>query len=153
MSTFGDPGFITHKSMGQYLTLLAYHLASDEVLPLHPENYATQMDIYYKDLRDTIDASGEDVDTTELREAIDTFAAQAKEAAALMQQAIDTGNEALIQVQNHKYRDYQRGFTSQGGLPNREFYKHVVFAPGLDTGEYGRIPTYTNADNKQDMRR
>ena len=23
---------------------------------------------------------------------------------------------------------------SQGGLPDREFYKHVVFAPGLDTG-------------------
>lgn len=152
MSTFGDPGFVTHKSMGQYLTLLAYHLASDEILPLKPENYATQMDIYYKDLRATIDASGEDIDTSELRDAIDTFAAQAKEAAALMQQAVDTGDEALIQVVNHKYRDYQRGFTSQGGLPNREFYQHVVFAPGLDTGESIEFEHHAYADDEQDMR-
>ena len=135
MANFGDPGFVTHKSMGQYLTLLAYHLASDETLPLNPENYATQMDIYYKDLRQTIDDAGADVDTSELRSAIDTFATQAKEAADLLQQALDTGDEALVQIQNHKYRDFQRGFTSQGGLQGREFYQHVVFAPGLDTGK------------------
>ena len=134
MSTFGDPTFVTHKSMGQYMALMAYHLASDDSIPLRPINYATQMDIYYKDLRDTIDASPEEIDTSELRDAIDTFRTQAEEAHAEMQQAIDTADEALIQVVNHKYRDYQRGFTSQGGLPNREFYQHVVFAPGLDTG-------------------
>ena len=92
------------------------------------------MDIYYKDLQETISTAGVDIDTSELRAAIDTFATQAQEATALMQQAQASGDEALIQVVNHKYRDYQRGFTSQGGLPNREFYKHVVFAPGLDTG-------------------
>lgn len=134
MTTYGDPGFKTHKSMGQYLTLMAYHLASDDVLPLNPENYVAQMDIYYDDLRDTIDEAGADIDTSELREAIDTFAEQAHEATDLMQQAMDTGDEALLQVVNHKYRDFQRAFTSQGGLEGREFYKHVLFAPGLDTG-------------------
>jgi len=33
-----------------------------------------------------------------------------------------------------KLRDFSRGFVSQGGLPGKEFYKHVVFAPGSDTG-------------------
>jgi len=37
-------------------------------------------------------------------------------------------------VQNHKARDFSRGFTSQGGLPTREFYQHTIFAPGRDTG-------------------
>ena len=41
---------------------------------------------------------------------------------------------ARVQLLNAKLRDFQRAFTSQGGLPGREFYRHVVFAPGLDTG-------------------
>ena len=94
------------------------------------------MDSYYKDLRNVIDRADQNVNTTELRDAIDTFRIQAEQAVALEAQAKSTHDEALKQIVNHKYRDYQRGFTSQGGLPGREFYKHVVFAPGIDTGGY-----------------
>ncbi|KAK5167006.1 uncharacterized protein LTR77_007735 [Saxophila tyrrhenica] len=134
MANFGDPGFLTHKNMGQYLGLVAYHLISEEFVPLHPLNYATQMDLYYQDLRDVIGNASQDVDTSELRDAIDTFRSQAEQAQALVQQAMSSGDADLTKVVNDKYRDFQRGFTSQGGLPNREFYQHVVFAPGLDTG-------------------
>lgn len=134
MSTFGDPDFLVHKAMGQYLTIMAYHLTSDASLPLHPLNFADQMDSYYEDLRYTIGNASQNVDTTALREAIDTFRAQAQEAEDLMASAVAANNADLITVQNHKFRDYHRGFTNQGGLPNREFYRHVVFAPGLDTG-------------------
>jgi N-acetylated-alpha-linked acidic dipeptidase len=41
---------------------------------------------------------------------------------------------ALIAVVNHKARDFSRGFVSQGGLAGREYYKNLLFAPGLDTG-------------------
>lgn len=136
MTTFGDPGFLTHKNMGQYLSLLAYHLASEDLVPLSPVNYATQMDLYYTELRGVIANATQDVDTSELREAIDTFRGQAQEVVALQKLAVGMGDEALVGVVNGKLRDFQRGFTSQGGLPGREFYQHVVFAPGLDTGEY-----------------
>ena len=75
-----------------------------------------------------------DLDVTTLRDALDAFAAAAEEVKAQEQQAAQTGDENLLQLVNHKYRDFQRGFVSQGGLPNREFYKHLIFAPGLDTG-------------------
>lgn len=130
MSTFGDPGFLVHKGMGQYLTLLAYHLATDESLPLEPVNFANEMDIYYQDLQYTIGNASQDVDISELREAIDTFRTQAEEAESLMATAVEEGNGDLVRVQNYKFRDFHRGFTSQGGLPNREFYRHVIFAPG-----------------------
>jgi N-acetylated-alpha-linked acidic dipeptidase len=104
------------------------------MIPLNPVNYATQMDLYYAELRDTIANATEDVDTSALREAIDTFREQAQEAEELKQQALDAGNSALIDVMNAKFRDFQRGFTSQGGLPGREFFQHLIFAPGLDTG-------------------
>ena len=130
MSTFGDPGFLVHKGMGQYLTLLAYHLATDESLPLEPVNFANEMDIYYQDLQYTVGNASQDVDISELRQAIDTFRAQAEEAESLMATAVEEGNSDLVRVQNYKFRDFHRGFTSQGGLPNREFYRHVIFAPG-----------------------
>lgn len=143
MATYGDPGFLVHKAMGQYLGIMAYHLASDESLPLQPVNFADQMEIYYQDLLYTVGNASQDVDTSEIREAIDTFRTQAQEAEALMAEAMEMGNSDLVTVQNHKLRDFHRGFTSQGGLPNREFYRHVIFAPGehsipdLTQGHFG----------------
>lgn len=134
MATYGDPGFLIHKAMGQYLAILAYHMASDETLPLQPVNFADQMDLYYDELRGTISNASLELDTSELRAALDTFRTQAQQAEDLIAQATASGDSALLQVQNHKLRDFHRGFTSQGGLPNREFYRHLIFAPGLDTG-------------------
>ena len=55
--------------------------------------------------------------------------------AAILNLAVSSNNTELLQVVNHKFRDFQRGFTSQGGLPDREFYQHTIFAPGIDTGK------------------
>lgn len=110
-------------------------MASDDLLPLEPINYADQMQRYYQNLQYTIgNSSRVDFDVSSLQDAISTFRTQAQEAADLAQLAISSNNSELLQVVNAKYRDFQRGFTSQGGLPTREFYQHLIFAPGLDTG-------------------
>ncbi|KAH9995349.1 glutamate carboxypeptidase [Xylariaceae sp. FL0662B] len=134
MSTFGDPGFLAHKSMCQYLSLLAYNLATSDVIHFDLPNYAAKLDDYYKDLLSTINSTSKTLDTSALRSAIDEFTTSAKDVQALEQQAIDSGDPNLVTLVNHKYRDFQRGFVSQGGLPDREFYKHLIFAPGQDTG-------------------
>ncbi|KAL2114007.1 hypothetical protein VUR80DRAFT_1303 [Thermomyces stellatus] len=134
MSTWGDPGFHVHASQGQFLALLAYHLATDEVLPIDTQNYAVELRAYYDDVAEYAEEQGADLDLTELDEAINFFKRSADEVKALEELAVASGDEALIQVVNHKYRDFQRGFVSQGGLPGREFYRHVATAPGLDTG-------------------
>lgn len=132
MSKFGDPGFQVHATMGKFLSLLAYHLADDEILPLDLPQYTTALRGYYEDLEELI--GDEKVDTAELKSAIDVFETRVKEVVALQNFAKLSGDREVIKVLNHKYRDFQRGFISQGGLPNREFYRHVVTAPGLDTG-------------------
>ncbi|KAK4184987.1 putative glutamate carboxypeptidase 2 [Podospora australis] len=132
MAKFGDPGFHVHATMGKFLSLLAYHLADDEILPFDLPQYTKELKGYLEDLSELI--GSEDVDTAELKSAIDVFETRAKEVKALEDQAKLSGDEELVKVVNHKYRDFQRGFISQGGLPNREFYRHVVTAPGLDTG-------------------
>jgi N-acetylated-alpha-linked acidic dipeptidase len=134
MERFGDPGFHTHKSMGQYLTLLLYHMVSDPVVPLEPADYVPELNTYLTALNSTIRATNYTVDLAPLTAAISAFSSSAHEFASLRSQAVKANDVALIKVQNGKARDFSRGFTSQGGLPTREFYQHTIFAPGRDTG-------------------
>ncbi|KAI0176137.1 glutamate carboxypeptidase [Hypoxylon sp. FL1284] len=134
MSTFGDPEFLAHKSMAQYLSLLAYSLANDDLIQFDLPNYATQLDKYYDDLLTTINTTSQTLDTSSLRSAIDEFTTRAQEVKDLEQQALSDDDSDLLTEVNHKYRDFQRGFVSQGGLPDREFFQHLIFAPGIDTG-------------------
>ncbi|KAK8099219.1 uncharacterized protein PG998_012460 [Apiospora kogelbergensis] len=146
MTTFGDPGFVTHKSMAQYLTLLAYRLADADLIPSNISTYGAEMSDYFTDLEETVQSTNSSaLDLSLLRSAIDDFSRQASALGAVQQQLIsllthgaeqndDDALLARIKEANQKSRDFQRGFVSQGGLPGREFYKHVVFAPGIDTG-------------------
>ncbi|GME48237.1 putative glutamate carboxypeptidase protein [Neofusicoccum parvum] len=134
MISYGDPGFVVHKAIGQFLTLLAYHLADDPVIPFDIPNYTTQLRLYYDELNTTVAEAGATLDLTPLADAIDTFEASANAIDAVATEAKQTGDEVLVSRVNTKFREFQRGFTSQGGLPDRQFFKHVVFAPGIDTG-------------------
>nr|AJD23169.1 glutamate carboxypeptidase [Onygena corvina] len=120
MSTFGDPGFHTHVAVGQFLGLLAYHLSTDEIAPLDVTNYGIEMTKYYQKLKKYVAASQyKDLD------AVSKLQRKAR---------YHRSNRKLVKHLNSVYRDFGRGFVSQGGLPDREFYKHMLYAPGLDTG-------------------
>jgi len=127
-------GFYTHRAIGQFLTLLAYHLSSDEIIPFDLPNYGVALRDYYTALNSTISSADFDLDISEIDSAITTFETRAAEVTALRDLAILRNDNDLITVVNHKYRDFSRGFVSQGGLPDREFYRNVVVAPGIDTG-------------------
>jgi N-acetylated-alpha-linked acidic dipeptidase len=134
MATFGDPGFHTHKAMGQFLTLLLYHMVSDPVVPLEPADYVKELNSYLTELNTTIASANATLNLSPLIEAISTFEKSAEQFNKLRAHAVETNNTQLITTQNHKARDFSRGFTSQGGLPTREFYQNTIFAPGRDTG-------------------
>jgi len=137
MATFGDPGFHIHSAIGQYLSLLAFHLLDDEIIPFNVVDYAAELRAYLEDVAETIANADADVDLAELEAAVAVFGEEAERLEALRKSAtkLSHNHKNLVRRLNEAYRDFQRGFVSQGGLPNREFYKHVVTAPGLDTGE------------------
>jgi N-acetylated-alpha-linked acidic dipeptidase len=128
MSTFADPGFAYHKAIGQYVALLTYYMADSEILPLEPTNYGVEMTKYLTTLESTLEDEEADVDLAELISAIEAFNSSASALSALY---TDDADVTLI---NTKLRDYQRGFVSNGGMPGRPYFRHTVFAPGLDTG-------------------
>jgi N-acetylated-alpha-linked acidic dipeptidase len=132
MTTYGDPDYLAHKAVGQHMALMVYHLASDDIIPFNVENYGVQMTLYLTELSELIESeNATSVDLSPLEAAISTFNASASAMTSLIKTA---STEADYKAINAKLRDFSRGFVSQGGLPTREFYKHVVFAPGQDTG-------------------
>ncbi|KAF1940486.1 N-acetylated-alpha-linked acidic dipeptidase 2 [Clathrospora elynae] len=136
MTKFADPGFVMHKAIGQYLTLMLYHLVDDESLPLEPRNYGTEMDAWLKELQQVVSSANATavLEFKALEDAVATFEAAAQNFNTLREIAVSSNNSTLLKGLNHKTRDFGRGFVSQGGLPGREFYQHLIFAPGIDTG-------------------
>lgn len=134
MTNFGDPGFLAHKSMTQFMTILAYNLADADAIPFNLTNYAIQLDLYYDNLQSTIKTASTTLDTGLLRSAIDYFAQAVSQFEEQANEATGCNDATKLKAVNQKYRDFQRGFVTQGGLPGREFFKHLIFAPGSDTG-------------------
>ncbi|KAF2654298.1 Zn-dependent exopeptidase [Lophiostoma macrostomum CBS 122681] len=137
MTTFGDPGFRLHTAMGQFLSLVLYHIADDVLIPWDLPNAATVLQTYLSELNETISESDfPDLDLSPLESAIGEFATQAENIAAVAEQALAFNDTVLLSVVNSKYRDFARGYASVGGLPGRETFKNVISAPGIDNG-YG----------------
>ncbi|KAI4637831.1 hypothetical protein J4E83_000649 [Alternaria metachromatica] len=136
MTKFADPGFVMHKAIGQFLTLMLYRLVDEEVVPLEPANYGVEMRAWLHDLRGVIGTANAttSVIIEELESAVATFEDSAQQFDAARDMAVSSNSSLLIRQLNHKARDLGRGFVSQGGLPGREFYRNLVFAPGVDTG-------------------
>ncbi|KAF1831839.1 N-acetylated-alpha-linked acidic dipeptidase 2 [Decorospora gaudefroyi] len=133
MTTFADPGFVMHKSIGQFLTLMLFHLVDDEVLPLEPANYGVEMRAWFQELEQLVSEANAtaDVQLSALDDAVSVFEDSAREFNG--QRAMANSSAALRAV-NHKARDFGRAFIGQGGLPGRDFFQHLIFAPGIDTG-------------------
>lgn len=134
MTNFGDPGFKLHTVMGQFVALLAYHLADDTLIPFDMPNAAAVLRAYFAELEDSIEAAEVQLDTAELQAAIDTFAERAAAIDMMARNALASNDSVMLDVVNHKYKSFQRGFVSQGGLPRRPTFKNLLMAPGLDSG-------------------
>ncbi|GKT58363.1 vacuolar protein sorting-associated protein 70 [Colletotrichum tofieldiae] len=136
ISAFGDPGFKIHRVMGQWLTLIAYHVADDVIIPWDLPNAGRVLRTYYEDLNETLAEDYPDLDLSPIDSAIAEFEAAAERIATVAKQALAFNDTVLIDVVNGKYRDFSRGFASAGGLPGRPTFHNVISAPGLDNG-YG----------------
>lgn len=138
MSEYADPGFHLHTAMGQYSTLLIYHIADDPVIPWDLPHAGSALRDIFEDLVEELEESfpDHDVDLTPLDDAVAAFESEANRIGSLAEQAVALADSVLLSVVNAKYRDFARGFTSVGLLPGRYSYYNVVSAPGLDNG-YG----------------
>ncbi|AGA30916.1 M28 family metallopeptidase [Singulisphaera acidiphila] len=148
METQGDPEFLTHTMAARLYTVFVMRAAAARVVPLTFTPYAEALGEHLDDLRRMVErkarASSADPSkppfpfkgVAELSQSIARFADQAKSLdrqAAATAADEDATAERLTRL-NDALSRVERAFLLKDGLPDRPWFKHAVYAPGLTTG-------------------
>jgi N-acetylated-alpha-linked acidic dipeptidase len=145
MEQFGDPEFLTHVTSAKLFTAIALRAAGADVVPLHFTPYGEALRDYVDDLRRIVARKARTGDrkvlTTfdgleNLIEAVQAFQRQAAaldRATAALANQDGVAPEALARV-NDALMAVERSFLLPQGLPDRPWFKHAIYAPGLTTG-------------------
>ncbi|MCJ1473843.1 hypothetical protein MMC13_002495 [Lambiella insularis] len=147
MSQFGDPDFQYHKVMGQVWALLILDLADRPVLPFDLEAYAHSVKGYAEDLQTYSDSknTAASLNMQALNEAADLFVQNAQQFhnwdREWTQNVYGMGgyeSQAVTKDRishNTRMANFETDLLDiDGGLPGREQYKHVLFAPQAWSG-------------------
>lgn len=141
MEKFGDPEFLYHATAAKFYGVLALRLAGADAVPLRFSNYASSLrtdldamrrQVIQKNRSATAESPALDADFAPVLSALAAFEAAGAAADKAVDAAVAAGkvpaslNEGLISV--------ERAFVDPAGLPNRPWFRHVLFAPGTTTG-------------------
>lgn len=134
MSHFGDATFQYQAAMAKIWGLLALQLANADILPFDYETYAAALEIPLKLLQN----AGSEVKIASEIEKLEARLSEWKAAAAALHHTFEStlASRHLPNVEEINRRLYQleRRLTSETGLPMRPWFKHLIYAPGLNTG-------------------
>jgi N-acetylated-alpha-linked acidic dipeptidase len=155
MDTFGDPGWHYHVTIARIWALIAASLSETPVLSLNATDYAAGLSTYLESVKDKAKRSPAvyekafsfkslDHATTKLRDATANFDSYAADLTIQLSKEVPWWQwwkkvKLFYEVRktNSKYKILERQFLYPGGLDDRPWFKHVVFAPGRWTGYAG----------------
>ncbi len=131
---FGDPEFVYGRALAQFHAVAIARMADAEVLPFEMSNFADTIGIYL----DQIDELNEkkSVDLSPLRPAWKKLTAAAQAYEQTYKQAARNGFRGDPTKLNEILRKIEQTMGHPNGLPDRDWYRHQVYAPGFYTG-YG----------------
>ncbi len=146
---FADPDFTYEQQMARVFGLEAIRMAGADVLPLNYQDYGKEIGTY-------IEAAKKKAEREFGAEAPDFAAASA--AAHHFEQAgarlLDRQRSASgdLSTLNRALVEAERALLISGGLPNRPWYRHAIYAPGQYTGYAAVvIPGVNEAIDKHDL--
>jgi N-acetylated-alpha-linked acidic dipeptidase len=129
---FGDPNFAYEQQMARVFGLEALRMANVDVLPYDYEEYGKEIGAYINAARKKSENkfAGRVPDFTAAVDAAKRF--QESGAKILSRQKVPTS--ADLPKLNRLLRDTESALLISQGLPNRPWYRHVIYAPGQYTG-------------------
>jgi len=139
-----DPTFKYSVLASQMTGVALLRLADAEILPFDYETYGAQIAEYVNDIEQQAGKASADgakqIDFAALKAAAEAFA-KAGAAARVRAEALLAGDrsaasDADVARVNRAFIMAERDLIEPTGLPDRPWYRHVVYAPGLYTG-YG----------------
>ncbi|GIZ41959.1 hypothetical protein CKM354_000524200 [Cercospora kikuchii] len=154
MDNYGDPGFKYHITIAKIIGLLAAKLVEEPIVQFNATDYATGVQKYLDSVKKVAEERQWDLSTVkdafkQLDEAASYFHDASVEfdaSATRLEEHLsdatisDKRKKAIYQAvkkTNKKYKFLDRQFLHTGGLDQRSWFKHVVFAPGRWTGYAG----------------
>ncbi|KFY79068.1 hypothetical protein V499_01891 [Pseudogymnoascus sp. VKM F-103] len=153
MEKFGDPGFLYHHMLCQVWSLLVLEMADNPILPLSMPSYATAIGKYVEDLNQWAGSKGANQagkpkwDIEPLRAAALKFKGDAERYRSwetYWRNFINNNGgyeqmdvSIIRQSYNNRASDFETlllDLEVGGGVPGREQFKHVLFAPQAWSG-------------------
>ncbi|OAL17444.1 hypothetical protein AYO22_11667 [Fonsecaea multimorphosa] len=153
MDSYGDNGWHYHATVAKIIALLTAQLSETPVLSLSAQDYAKGLSVYLDDVKERSKPHLEGSSFS--FRALDNATAEFGKAATKFDEYTTDLTKKLaedvpwwdwwkkvrlfyeVRNANEKYKTLERQFLFAGGLDNRSWFKHVVFAPGRWTGYAG----------------
>ena len=135
MAHFGDPTFRYHVAMVQIWGILALRLAEADILPFDYAAYADELLSHLKVLQNENKHSTITKDRPErLRVLLRKWENIAVELHRALAIQLENGERVETAAINRSLQGLERILTSESGLPMRPWFKHLAYAPGLNSG-------------------
>jgi N-acetylated-alpha-linked acidic dipeptidase len=166
MEHWGDPGYLHHAAMAKLAGITALRLANADILPFKYSSYASEVASYLGSLNTQQEKLYGDV--------VVSFAREMAQATAWQHAAADleTQTESMLDANpsipkalaekvafiNRRLLQQERDLTQAQGLPDRPWFRHIIYAPGvytryavqylpaledsLETGEWSKVRNY-----------
>ncbi len=140
---FSDREFVFGRALSQLIGTSILRLANAAILPFGFTDLADAMRDYVEEIRETHAAmeSPEEIDFAAIESALDALEEAGEGYEAALARLDDTSVEAVLQSTeasrlNQLLYTTERRLGHEEGLPQREWFRHQVYAPGFYTG-YG----------------
>jgi len=128
---FGDPDFLYEQQMARVYGMEVLRMAEAEVLPFDYESYGKEIGGYIDAAKKKAEAKfpGKAPDFSSAADAAKRMIAAG---AAIAEKQRSATSEAA--VLNRALIEAERALLIPEGLPNRPWYRHAIYAPGMYTG-------------------
>jgi N-acetylated-alpha-linked acidic dipeptidase len=148
---FGDPDFVYEQEMARVFGLEAIRMSNADVLPYDYEQYGREIAAYVETARRKSESvfGGQAPNFSEASHAAHQFE---QTGAKIRRKQESPGNDRARL--NQALRQAERALLTPDGLPNRPWFRHVIYAPGQYTGYAAVvIPGVNEAIDKHDLER
>ena len=145
MERFGDPGFVYHVAAARFYALMAMRLSGADVLPLRYSSYGPalreQLDALRRDVvrlrrKAAVGGGGEDevfeADFTPVLAALEELGRAGEELDRAADTVITAQDSVAAGRMNTALLTVERALLSEDGLPDRPWFRNLIYAPGLD---------------------
>jgi N-acetylated-alpha-linked acidic dipeptidase len=150
---FSDATYVDGRALSQFTATALMRLAGASVLPFEFVHFATAVSGYLDVIEKEAKDSGHPMTFARLRKQLVELKRNGSRYNALLRTSMgkETLDQTRLDALNRNLMRTERVLTRSEGLPNREWYKHQIYAPGFYTG-YGvkTIPGVREAVDSKD---